>query len=147
MNERRRDFPGSPLVKALPMQRVQVQFLVRELRFCTLCGAVKKKKRRWKVTKMQTLFSRNSRSSKDKELHPHSTYMRICYPKGGICQGSSQVDLNQDVKNSQVGTDRSGWEEDKSIPRRGDSVRRGMEAGAPQDVSAYLLGRSKVCCA
>ena len=46
MNERRRDFPGSPVVKALPMQRVQVQSLVRELRFCTLCGAVKKKKKK-----------------------------------------------------------------------------------------------------
>ena len=32
------------MVKALPMQRVHVQSLVRELRFCTLCGAVKKNK-------------------------------------------------------------------------------------------------------
>ena len=107
MNERR--VPGSPVVKALPMQRVQVQSLVRELRFCTLCGAVKKKKKkRWKLIKTQTLFSRNSLSSKDKELHPHPTYKRIRYPKGGMCQESSQVDLNQDVKNSQVWTDGSG---------------------------------------
>ena len=84
-----------------------------------LWSAVKKKRRRWKVTKTQTLFSRNSRSSKDKKLHPHSTYMRTCYPKGGICRGSSQVDLNQDVKNSQVGTDSIGREEDKVHPKKG----------------------------
>ena len=38
------DFPGGPVVKT-PLQRVQVQSLIGELRSCMLCGVAKKKKK------------------------------------------------------------------------------------------------------
>lgn len=51
--------------------------------------------------------------------HPHPTYTRMCYPGGGICGGSSWVDLNRALKNGQVWTGRGGWEEDKVHPKKG----------------------------